>query len=210
MKSAAQSASANGGPLANQSEQELHGLMALSLNGDAKAYEALLERIATMIRGYLMKSARASKTSPQQVEDLVQDVLLAIHQKRHTYRTDMPVMPWIFSIARYKLIDSIRAQGRTPIVSWPAEDSDEFEAAASVDAAQAGATDRMDVETLLEELPEKQRQILMLAKVEELPLNEISKRMKMSLSAVKVTIHRAMATLRRTQNPKLGGDNENE
>ena len=165
-----------------------------------------------MLRSYLKKSVGSGRVSHEQIEDLVQDVLMAVHQKRGTYRTDLPIQPWLFTIARYRLIDSYRAEGRKPIVL---SFEDELGLVDNIaDSAHNGDTDsssdKRDVDALLSSLTEKQRTALHLAKVEELPLAEVSSRMNMSLSAVKVTIHRALATLRRNQNSKPGRNHENE
>ncbi|HUP56379.1 MAG TPA: sigma-70 family RNA polymerase sigma factor [Bdellovibrionota bacterium] len=165
--------------------------MLRSLAGDQEAHERLLMKVAQMLRGYLTKSISPTHPGHESVEDLVQDVLLAIHQKRHTYRTDLPILPWVFSIARYRLIDSVRAAKRVPLsVPWDDEFSPPVE-------DQHEGLEKMEVERALEGLSPKQREALMLAKVEGLPLADVASKMKMSLSAVKVTIHRAMKALKK-------------
>jgi RNA polymerase sigma-70 factor, ECF subfamily len=120
-------------------------------------------------------------------------VLLAIHQKRHTYRTDLPILPWIYTIARYRLIDSVRAARRVPIsIPW----EEELTPTGGDDEPQDGL-EKLEVERALGSLSPKQREALILSKVEGLPLADVAAKMKMSLSAVKVTIHRAMKTLKK-------------
>lgn len=142
-----------------------------------------------------LRLKRSSRLAGEQIEDLVQEVLLAIHNKRDTYRVDLPLLPWMHSITRYKLIDSIRAQGREPaFCEW----NDELGQSVSDEAADSFVA-TSDLETLMASLPEKQREILRLAKLEEMPLQEIGTRMNMSLANVKVTVHRALASLRKSQ-----------
>jgi RNA polymerase sigma-70 factor (ECF subfamily) len=173
-------------------ETQLHGWMCRALEGDRESYEKLLEGAARIVRAYLLSKARPAGISQDGVEDLVQEVLLAIHAKKHLYRTELPLLPWIFSIARYRLIDSLRARERKPLeVEW------DDEAIAGV-AAEA-EVDTSEVQTLLRGLPERQREIIKLAKIDELPLAEIASKFDMSLSAVKVTIHRGLKTLRERQ-----------
>jgi RNA polymerase sigma-70 factor, ECF subfamily len=165
------------------------------MNGDQKSYAMFLERVAGMLRTYLKKSVNPGRVSNEQVEDLIQDVLMAIHQKRSTYRIEMPLMPWLYSITRYRLIDSYRAEGRKPMVLSFDENFDLNEIADESEPQESNC--KAELEVVMGCLSDKQKQVLHLAKVEELPLAEVSVRMKMSLSSVKVTIHRAMEKLKR-------------
>jgi len=182
-------------------EIELKEWMALSLQGDRVAYEKLLEKVATMVRMYLHRTLGPRQGSVEKVEDLVQEVLVSIHQKKESYRSDHPILPWIYAIARYRLIDTIRAEKRRPqFAEW----DDEFESAidpgATVGVGDLEASEGVD--SLLTGLSDRQKEVLTLAKVEELPLAEIAQRMKMSLSAVKVTVFRALASIRKRQEEK--------
>lgn len=182
-------------------EEELHGWMIRSLRGDSAAYEKLLGRISLLLRAYLTKSLGPKRGSRERAEDLVQEVLLALHHKRHTYEPGRPLLPWIYSIARYRMIDSIRAERRIPLSSELEEGADaqaslKQHADAERDAESVFGGDK-DLAELLATLSDKQRTILLLAKVEEVPLAQIATRLSMSLSAVKVTIHRAMTQLKR-------------
>jgi len=90
------------------SETELKGLMLASLDGDAAAYRSLLDRLSSRLRAYYKgKFVRVGRGATE-TEDLVQEVLLAIHLKRHTYDTRELLTPWVYTIARYKLIDYLR------------------------------------------------------------------------------------------------------
>src|SRR4051812_14463743 len=107
-------------------ENELHGEMLKSLAGDREAHERMLLRIAGMLRPYLARSISPTHPAHESAEDLVQEVLLAIHLKRHTFRTDLRILPWVFTIARYRLIDSVRAARRVPLsIPWEEELSPE-------------------------------------------------------------------------------------
>src|SRR5690348_12958773 len=100
-------------------EDELRLWMEKSLNGDREIYEKLLKRIASMVRGFLMNNMSKAIRTDERVEDLVQDVLIAIHRKKHLYQSNRPILPWLFAIARYKLIDHLRADARRPsTVEW--------------------------------------------------------------------------------------------
>lgn len=90
-------------------EERLRSLLVNGLAGDVVAYRAFLSDLAGDLRVYLRPRLRSL---PEEVEDLVQEVLLAIHNKRHTYRTDAPLTAWVRAIARYKLIDLLRRRSR--------------------------------------------------------------------------------------------------
>jgi RNA polymerase sigma-70 factor, ECF subfamily len=178
-------------------ETRLQGWMCAALDGDADAYVRLLEGVAAMARGYFLRAMSASARTPEKAEDLVQDLLVALHRKKHLYRRDRPFLPWIFAVARYKLIDSARADARRPsTVAW--EDWHEGAAARreKLDAA-------LELEEILDGLPERQRRALVLAKIDGLPLAAVAERLEMSLAAVKVTIHRALKALRKKHGAEL-------
>ena len=191
-------------------EAQLQAWMLAAISGDRDSYERLLTRVGTMVRAYLMNWLNFSSRSPEKVEDLVQDVLLAIHKKKHLYRTDMPILPWIYAIAKYRLIDSIRAEKRRPqTVQWIDSWEEDFESATLGAASEAENTPEsyaasqqdgaVETEELLAGLNPRQKQILLMAKSQEIPLHDIADQLNMSLSAVKVTIHRAVHLLRKTR-----------
>lgn len=172
----------------NDREQTLKKLMLASINGDKDAYMSLLNEISIVSKAYLQK--RCSHLGQDRIEDLVQEVLLAVHQKRSSYRLDLPVLPWIFTITKHKLIDEVRAENRRRILHQKSEINEEGEHLSTLEDAE-------ELGLILQGLTEKQKDILFLAKVEDVPLNEIAEKFKMSLSAVKVTIHRAIKSVRR-------------
>ena len=87
-------------------EQRLHALLLQGLAGDAAAYHRFLKALTAHLRAYFRKRLFQR---PDEVEDLVQETLLAVHNQRHTYRTDQPLTAWVHAISRYKLIDWLRA-----------------------------------------------------------------------------------------------------
>jgi RNA polymerase sigma-70 factor (ECF subfamily) len=178
-------------------EERLKKLFLLAKAGNDSAYRELLEGIAVLLRAYLTKTMNPRLRSREQVEDLVQEVLISIHRKRDLYQIDRPLLPWIYAIARYRLIDSLRSSARRiECVEW----IEKFDALASVEMPVID--DDPELSELLDGLNVRQKQILMLAKVDELSVQEIADQLGMSLSAVKVTIHRALKMLRK----KSGND----
>ena len=177
-------------------ESELKHLFLLALQGQMDTYEEWLRRISLLLRNYLTKTMNPRLRSKEQVEDLVQEVLISIHKKRDLYDKKQPLLPWIYAIARYRLIDSLRAEKRRPeCVEWIKN----FDALFIVE--DLPVEEGQEVEALLDGLPARQKEILRLAKVEEFSLNEIAEKMDMSLSAVKVSVHRSLKFIRK----RMGG-----
>jgi len=154
--------------------------------GDAAAQSRLLTELAGHLRAYF---ARRLSRSALDVEDLVQEALLAIHLKRATYDPRFDFTPWVFAIARYKLIDQLRRLGGR--VSVPLEDAGELMAEANPEEGVV----RRDLESLLARLPARQRSLLRDVKVEGYSMAEAAERAGMSVTAVKVTVHRTMKRL---------------
>jgi RNA polymerase sigma-70 factor (ECF subfamily) len=176
-------------------------------SGDAKAYGEFLELAAKIIRSNLRKTIPSSQShSRDLLEDLVQDVLLALHQKRHTFRAEYPLLPWLFAIARHRWIDIARMLSVRPdLLNW--EESDfsmlpDADAVERVERTEAEMDAKEKVTDMLEALSPKQRELIRMAKLEELPLAEVAVRLGMSLSAVKVGVHRAMHKLAETGGQK--------
>jgi RNA polymerase sigma-70 factor (ECF subfamily) len=168
--------------------------MGLSLKGDREIYEKLLSRVAGLVRGYLTNTASRRTLDSGHVEDLVQEVLLAIHRKKHLYSTDKPILPWLFAIAKYKLIDHLRAEKRRPCLQL-----DETIDPAAPSSESLSEDQAFELEELLVSLSPLQKDILLMAKVERIPLAQIAEKFHMSLSAVKVTVHRTLKKVRKNQ-----------
>ena len=148
-----------------------------------------------------MKTMNPRLRSKEQVEDLVQEVLISIHRKRDLYDVNQPLLPWVYTIARYKLIDSLRAEKRRPeCVEWV----EKFDSISATEGSLLELEQAQQSETLLEGLSSNQKEILKLAKGEDVPLNEIAEKMEMSLSAVKVSVHRSLKFIRK----RVGGKND--
>ena len=168
--------------------------------GDVQAYRELLEAVRVILQIYSARSLKRMGIQDQgSVDDLVQEILLAIHNKRHTYDPTLMFTPWLFAIARYKLIDFARASRRRGHTVSIDEVEEELSAPVFADPTAEG-----DLSGLLAALPEKSRRILELIKLEGLSVAETSARMQMRESAVKVTVHRALKNLRAKLHGKAG------
>jgi len=172
-------------------EETLRPLLLLGLQGDGTAYAAFLAQASAYLRGYLR---RRLARWPDDVEDVTQEALLAVHNQRDTWRRTEPLTPWLHAIARYKLIDALRARSAREAVLLPLdEDADEAMGEADPHAGEA----RRDVRVLLASLPDRFRVPIECVKLEGLSVAETSARTGMSASAVKVGVHRGLRLLAR-------------
>jgi RNA polymerase sigma-70 factor (ECF subfamily) len=175
----------------SQDEAELSRLMRSSQKGDAGDYRQLLLRIRSMLAKYIDHSfVRFGFGSGSGQEDVLQEILLAIHVKRHTYDPEQFFLPWMYAIARYKMIDYVRKNRAFSSALDLEEELEHIESMTALDL-----TAEADLEKLLEILSEKQRSVLKLVKLEGLSLEEAAAKTGYSVSDVKVTVHRAMKTL---------------
>lgn len=180
-----QSPSSHGGAKA---EVELHALFLRGLEGDAGAYQAFLQKLSAHLRAFLRRRLFGW---PDEVEDLVQECLLAMHNKRHTYQSDQPLTAWVHAIARYKLIDLLRSKSLREALHDPLDEDLAVFAESSTDASDA----RRDLADLLETLPDRHRLPIEQVKLHGLSVTEAAARLGMSESAVKVGIHRGLKAL---------------
>ncbi len=176
------------------SEETLKLLMLRSLDGDESAYRHLLHALRRLLVAYYGR--RMAAASRADVEDLVQETLLSLHAKRATYDRERPFTAWFFSIARYKLIDHYRGSGARALTEVELDEA--LEAESSVDAVTA----RMDVERLLDALPERQRDLIRRVKIEGQSIAEAAAKSGQTELAARVGIHRTLKVLA----AKLRGD----
>jgi RNA polymerase sigma-70 factor (ECF subfamily) len=171
-------------------EVELKALMLASLNGDAASHRALLVRLSRRLRAYYKGKLAGLGRGASEAEDLVQEAVLAIHIKRHTYDPAEPLTPWVHAIARYKLIDFLR-RTRASFAEVPIDEADTM--MAHDDNVDAEST--YDVRRLMGRLPKKMRCSIEAVKLDGLSIAEAAKRCGISEPGVKVNIHRGLKAL---------------
>lgn len=167
---------------------DLAALLRAANAGDAAAYARFLRAVTPVMRG-VVRARGLSGLGEAGCEDVVQEVLFAIHLKRHTWREDEPVRPWLYAIARYKVADAFRARGRR--IDLPVEDF--------IDALPApeGAdpTERGDVETMLAMLDPRAQRIVRGIALDGETAAETGARLGMTEGAVRVALHRGLKRL---------------
>jgi RNA polymerase sigma-70 factor (ECF subfamily) len=165
------------------SEEELRALMISGLDGNAADHAALLRALVPLLTGFYRRRANDGD-----VDDLVQDTLIAVHTRRGTYDRVRPFTAWLFAIARYKLIDHFRRNRRTV----PMEGLEEILVTEGFED-KSGA--RMDVDQLLEILPEKQARMIRATRIDGMSVAEVAERDQIGESDVKISVHRGLKRL---------------
>ncbi|WPL19201.1 RNA polymerase sigma factor CarQ [Thiorhodovibrio winogradskyi] len=169
-------------------EAALRPLWDRGQTGDEAAYRQALEQIAKRLRGWFR---RCLQGLPDEVEDLLQETLLAIHLQRGTYDPKVPVSRWMLAIARHKLIDLWRRRGRRDARHLGLDDLPE----GTLTTVEEEFPVQRDLATLLGRLPQAQREAITLTKLEGLTLDEASLRSGISVAALKVRVHRGLKRL---------------
>lgn len=172
-----------------KAETPLDDLLRAANRGDARAYAAFLGAVTPIVRG--IARSRAAGLGTDAVEDIVQETLLAIHQKRQTWREDRPVRPWLYAIVRYKVVDALRARGRR--VQLPIDDFAEVLPA----AAEADPTERGDAERVIAALDPRAQAIVRAIGFDGKSIAETAAELGMTEGTLRVALHRALRKLAR-------------
>jgi RNA polymerase sigma-70 factor (ECF subfamily) len=157
--------------------------------GDTFAYRSFLELLAPLVRSLARRGIGRIGTPLADLEDAVQETLLAVHLKRHTWREDQPIGPWIGAITRYKLIDLARKYGRRREIEL-----DETFELATPEPEEPSLPER-EMDRLLESVSETQRVIVRSISIKGVSIREVAGTMNMTEGAVRVALHRALKAL---------------
>jgi RNA polymerase sigma-70 factor, ECF subfamily len=177
------------GALVREREDEWTGLMRAGISGDNVAYQRLLKAVTPVLRAAARRGLARAGQPVDLSEDIVQDTLLAVHLKRQTWDTNAPFAPWLFAIARNKLIDALRRRGRRIFV-----DIDDFAETLPGEPA-AETVPASEISAQLQSLPERQREVLQSIAVDSASIKDTATKFAMSEGAVRVALHRALANL---------------
>lgn len=170
--------------------------MRRAMAGDQTAYRELLEQLAATFRRSIRGGLSRSGQGNAEVEDIVQEILLAVHLKRHTWDPALPFAPWVRAVARHKLVDAVRRQKVRHFV--PLEEQVDF-LAAPVDTK----TDLGDAEKMISLLNARQQLIVRAVAIDGRSAAEVGREIDMTEGAVRVALHRALKELARLYREKL-------
>ena len=170
-------------------DDEWTGLMRSAINGDGISYHRLLRAVTPVLRAAARRGLARAGQPVDQSEDIVQDILLAVHLKRHTWDANAPFAPWLFAIAGNKLIDALRRRGRRVFVNI----DDFMEIIPSEPVRESVSASELKVQ--LDGLPGRQRDVVQLIAVESTSIKDTAARLTMSEGAVRVALHRGLAKL---------------
>ena len=166
---------------------DLAALMMLYQQGEATAVAVLVEALSPQLYRFFA-SQMGSRTD---AEDMLQDAWLRIHRVRHTYRPSEPLLPWVYAIARRVRVDSYRKRQRIASRERAVNVLPELR-------AQEEETSHLPpFEELVASLPESQREVLTMLKVNGLSIEEVARATSSTVGAVKQKAHRAYERLRK-------------
>jgi RNA polymerase sigma-70 factor (ECF subfamily) len=169
-------------------ERRLTSLLAQSLEGDRKAYRTFLYELTGHLRARLRKKLRRKD---EDIEDLMQEILIAVHKGLETFKPEVPLTAWISAIVRYKVADYHRAYFRWDSLHEPLDDDGDLFTDSSTEAADA----RRDLQQLLATLPRSQQLPIVHMRLWGMSVAETASATGLSESAVKVGVHRGLKAL---------------
>ena len=167
-------------------ETELAGLLREANAGNGVAYTAFLQRVSRLVRAVARR--KLGNGTGVEPEDIVQETLLAIHAKRHTWRDSEPVLPWVYAITRYKVVDAYRRRGRRVEL-----DINDF--ADRLEAEQTETASEHEISRALETLADGQRRVVRAISVEGRTISETARAFGMKETAVRVALHRGLTAI---------------
>jgi RNA polymerase sigma factor (sigma-70 family) len=165
-------------------EEQLRAWMVRGLDGVAADHACLLRALVPILSAFYSRRVFAS----DDIEDLVQETLIAVHTRRATYDRDRAFTAWLFAIARYKMIDHFRRNRSTVPI-------EELEQILIVEGFEASSGARLDIEDLLETLPSKQARMIRATHLEGASVAEAAAASGYGESDVKVSVHRGLKAL---------------
>jgi RNA polymerase sigma-70 factor, ECF subfamily len=171
------------------SDEKWAQMMRAAIGGDEVVYRRLLEEIGRSVRATARGAFSRARVGDADVEDVVQETLLAIHLKRQTWDGGLKLAPWVAAIARHKIIDAMRRRGARRIE--PIEDFESILAAPEAEDPHA----RSDAERLMQQLAPRQRDIVRSISLEGESISATATRLSMTEGAVRVALHRALKSL---------------
>ncbi|WP_052711558.1 sigma-70 family RNA polymerase sigma factor [Elstera litoralis] len=164
--------------------------MAAAQAGDAAAYRRLLTEILPFVRALIIRQVGRAD------EDAAQEALLSLHLVRHTYDPARPFKPWLAAIVRHRLLDELRRIKRRSAKETTVDDFDVTSNRLVTNSDQEAVDEVQALRHALDQLPEAQRQAIVLLKLQDKSLAEAALEMGTNIGALKVSVHRALKRLK--------------
>ncbi|MEM0923423.1 MAG: sigma-70 family RNA polymerase sigma factor [Pseudomonadota bacterium] len=185
-------------------ENRWHIWMVKARSGDRTAYARLLGDVAERVRRFARSRMARSGHGTDELEDIVQEVLVALHTKRGTWDPSRPVGPWIDAIIRYKTADALRRMSRRAVLT------DTLDVVSETIAATPSAVhpaDLRDLDRHLDTLPKRERGVVVALSLEGVTVRKCAERLGITEGAVRVAFHRGLQRLEHLANrePALAG-----
>lgn len=160
--------------------------MRAALDGDATAYRDLFGQLAAALRRQVAGSLRRSGAGNVDLDDIVQEALLAVHLKRHTWDRARPFLPWVQAVTRYKVIDAFRRRRAYVEIDSLAE---------VIPAESEDNEDRGDAQRLIGQLSPRDQEIVRSISLEDRAPGQVAASLGMTEGALRVALHRALKRL---------------
>jgi RNA polymerase sigma-70 factor (ECF subfamily) len=180
-------------------DSELRSLMKGYQRADPAAVDELVDRVSPALLRYFGDLGMGGRAGREDAADLLQECWIKIHRSRHTYRASEPVMPWIYAIARHTRLDAYRKRRRMEAREVLVANVPERTHGSAPETQEMG-----EIGDLIADLPESQREALVMLKVSGMSLEEVAKATSSTVGAVKQRAHRAYETLRRALGKERG------
>jgi RNA polymerase sigma-70 factor, ECF subfamily len=161
--------------------------MECARNGDGDAFHALFTEIGPLITRFL----RRRMSDQAEIEDVCQEVLIAVYKSRHTYQPERPLEPWLFAIVRKVTFEHLRQNRRQLAFQIMTDEIPDI----PVDCSSGLA---VELREAMEQLSPSQVEALGLTKLLGLSVADASRRAGTSVTSMKVRVHRAYESLKRS------------
>lgn len=173
-------------------DEMLRKLMKDAQDGNSASYQELLQQITIILKKYL---ATRIISEPDR-EDIMQDILIAIHNSRHTYLVSKPFYPWMYAIAKNVLVKFYKKFQRVSEISIDIE-MEEIPNPEKIKIDEKYSDQVKAMLSIIQTLPSRQKQILIMLKFDKISIREIANKLNLSEGNVKVVAHRAYETIRK-------------
>ena len=168
-------------------EAALAGYLIKAQQGDQQALQKFLEMLLPILQKWVTRRLGGEDSAR---DDIVQEVMIAVHQKHHTWRQELPITPWLAAITRYKIVDHFRKQGRHRLFVPE-------ELAAAVGVEDPDPTVRRDARTMINRLDGRSKEALSAVVLGHLDHDQAAEQMGISQGNLRVSLHRGIQKLTR-------------